>query len=84
MGDRRRRGRRGGGEERKKNGKKNTFPAIREDQAEPFLRTVAVDGVRGVYQVQEHVVEQGLKRGDRSPLRHEQRRECVGGGNAER
>lgn len=67
-----------------KDNRMRTFPAIFEHQSEPFPETVAVEGVRGVDEIDEDVVEQGLEGGDRSPLLHKQRRKGVGGREAKR
>lgn len=42
----------------------NTFPAVFEYHTAPFLEAVAVEGIGGVDDVEENVIEQVLERGN--------------------
>jgi hypothetical protein len=46
-------------------GQDKEAPAVEDDQTSPLLEAVLVDGVGGVDQVQEDVVEERLEGGDR-------------------
>ena len=58
-------------------------PAILEDHARPLLEAVAVDGVAGVDEVEQHVVEEALECWDRGSFGSEERGEGVCSGLAE-
>lgn len=52
-------------------------PPVFDKHPAPFLEAVFVDGVRGVDEVKENVVEEGLERWYRSSLLAEEARESV-------
>ena len=45
-----------------------TLPTIFVDQPAPFLNSIAVQGVRGIAQVEQHIVEEGLESWNRGTL----------------
>ena len=55
-------------ERRKRRTKVLTFPTILVDKATPLLEAVSVPGVRGVADVEEQIIEEGLESRDRSAL----------------
>ncbi|KAB8801894.1 hypothetical protein FH972_026715 [Carpinus fangiana] len=59
-------------------------PALGDQHAGPLLEAVAVDGVGGVDEIEQDVVEQGLEGGDRGVGVEEQAGESVGARDAQR
>lgn len=57
-------------------------PAVFDKETPPFLEAVFVDGVRGVDDVEQDIVKEGLEGGNRGALVREQSRECVCRGDA--
>ena len=58
-----------------------TFPPVLEEKPGITLEAIAVDSVRGVDDVEEDVIEEGLEGGDGGALSGEEGRECVGSGD---
>ena len=63
-------------------GQDEESPAVCDEEAQPLFPPVLVNRVRGVDQVEQHVVEQRLEGGDRSALVGEEGRQRVGRGDA--
>lgn len=60
-----------------------TLPTIFQQEAIPFLEPVGIEGVRRINDIQEDVVEKGLKGRDGSALGNQQRRKSIGGCDSE-
>lgn len=60
-----------------------TFPAVFEEEAGIAFEAIAVNGVGGVYYVEEDIVEEGLEGGDGGALNDKEAREGIGSGNTE-
>ena len=58
-----------------------TFPPVFEEEAGVAFEAVTVDGVGGVDNVEEDIVEEGLEGGDGGAASGEEGREGIGGGN---
>ena len=64
-------------------GEDDVFPAILENHAAPFGEAVLGDGVGGVDEVEEDVIEEGLEGRDGGAFHHQQGGEGVGAGDAD-
>ena len=65
-------------------GNERTLPTILEHQLTPFLEPIPVDGVAGIDDIKQYVVEQSLKSRNASALDDQQSGQGVCAGDADR